>query len=197
MAITWARSTSEGQWLGASGAPWWQAVGYGPTGFEAYARVRYIPDPVRPGMAEADVELPEDHPRDLDQGRAALAVLAAFTSTPQDCWFAVWEGCSSSLELPAGLPALELPHRRYGLLRGALTDLASWEETVHTQLDAPPAFVSPVDRGGASPATVPLSPERGVEGQRLVAKSFGRNLPSRSRLSMPSRLCPVSSGIRR
>jgi hypothetical protein len=146
MAITWARSTAEGQWLGASGAPWWPVVQLGPPGFEAYARVRYIPDPVRPGMAEADVELPEDHPRDLDQGRAALAVLAAFTTTPLDCWFAVWEGCSSSLELPAGLPLLELPHRRYGLLRGALTDLASWEETVHSQLDAPPAFVWPADR---------------------------------------------------
>jgi hypothetical protein len=30
-----------------------------------------------------------------------------------------------------------------------------------------------------------------------VAKSFGLNLPLRSRLSMPSRLCPVSSGIRK
>ena len=146
MAITWTSSTSAGDWLGASGAPWWQVVGFGPAGFASYARLRYIPDPVRPGSHEADVELPDDHPHDLDQALAAIAVLERFTETPQDCWFAVWEGCSNSLELPSGLPLLELPNRSYGLLRGALSDLADWEETVHTHLDAPPAFVWPSDR---------------------------------------------------
>lgn len=146
MAITWSRSASAGRWLGTSGAPWWQVVGFGPAGFETYARLRYIPDPATPGSAEPDVELPADHPHDFDQARAAMAVLAAWTSTPQDCWFAVWEGCSGSLELPTGLPLLELPHRRYGLLRGRLAELAGWEETLRTGLDAPPAFVWPADR---------------------------------------------------
>ncbi|MGI3780504.1 MAG: hypothetical protein ACRYG2_06965, partial [Janthinobacterium lividum] len=69
-----------------------------------------------------------------------------FTSTPDDCWFAVWEGCSSTFELPSGLPLLELPNRRYGVLRGRLSDLDHWQEVVRTGLDAPPAFVWPTDR---------------------------------------------------
>ena len=146
MAITWTSRTAGADWLAATGAPWWQVVTSGPPVFRAYARVRYVPDPAFPEQREAEVDRPDDLPADLEQGRTALGVLAAFTSTPDDCWFAVWEGCSNSLELPAGLPLLELPHRAYGLLRGALSDLADWEATVHTHLDAPPAFVWPDDR---------------------------------------------------
>ncbi|GAA3579553.1 hypothetical protein GCM10022197_41360 [Microlunatus spumicola] len=146
MAITWTSDTTGADWLGATGAPWWQVVRFGPPVFEAYARLRYVPDPAFPGQREAEVDRPEDLPPDLQQARTALAVLSAFTSTPDDCWFAIWEGCSSSLELPPGLPLHALPHRSYGLLRGALNDLADWEETVRIQLDAPPAFVWPADR---------------------------------------------------
>lgn len=105
--------------------------------FDAYARLRHVPDPAFAGQRENDADRPDDVPSDLEQARTALAVLARFTSTPDDCWFAVWEGCSSSLELPAGLPLLALPNRAYGLLHGALTDLADWEETVRTHVDAP------------------------------------------------------------
>ena len=146
MALTWTSDTAGADWLGATGAPWWQVVELGPPVFEAYARVRFIPDPVFPGQREADVDLPEDHPRDLDRGLSALALLGSFTSTPDDCWFAVWDGWNVNLEIPAGLPLFALPHRAYGLLRGALSDLTGWEETLHTSLNAPPAFAWPSDR---------------------------------------------------
>lgn len=145
MAITWTSERAGADWL-TSSAPWWQVVGFGPPAFDAYARLRYVDDPAFPGQREDEADRPDDLAPDLERARTALGVLAAFTSTPDDCWFAVWEGCSGSLRLPAGLPLLALPHRRYGLLRGALTDLADWEATVHTGLDAPPAFVWPDDR---------------------------------------------------
>ena len=146
MALTWTSDTAGADWLGATAASWWQVVQLGPPVFEAYARVRFIPDPVFPGQREGAVDLPEDHPRDLDQGLSALALLGSFTSTPDDCWFAVWDGWNVNLEIPVGLPLFALPHRAYGLLRGALSDLADWEETLHTSLNAPPAFAWPDDR---------------------------------------------------
>jgi hypothetical protein len=75
-------------------------------------------------------------------------VLGRFTSTPQDCWFCLWEGCSDA-PLPPGVapgPLVELPHRRYALLRGRLDDLDAWEAEVGRGLPiAPPAFVWPAD----------------------------------------------------
>ena len=73
-------------------------------------------------------------------------MLAAFTSTPHDCWFAVWDGYAGSLDLPAGLPLLELPHRRYGLLNGDLAGLDRWKEAVGSDSPDPPAFVWPTDQ---------------------------------------------------
>jgi hypothetical protein len=46
------------------------------------------------------------------------AVLRRHTTTPDDCWFGVWHGHDSSLELPA--PTLELPSREHWLLRGPI-----------------------------------------------------------------------------
>lgn len=231
--ITWSSRTSAGRWLAASGTPGTTLVTFGPLQFEAYARLRFVPDPVRRGQQESDQDLPDDHPSELDRVRRALRVLAAFTTTPDDCWFAVWDGYPGSLDLPAGLPRLALPHRRYGLLHGALADVDRWEEAVGSRFAVAPAFVWPADhawclaadvdphwaglgaRGGrrddpaarARPGRRPGRPDRaathvpltdvGLPACAAAQKSFGRKCPSRSRLSMPSRLCPVSSGMRR
>ncbi len=148
MTITWTRETSVGDWLGASGTPWSQLVGFGPAGFDAYARLRFIPDPDpgRPGQTESDAELGDLHPSDLDQVRLALRVLAPFTGTPHDCVFAVWDGWGHGLEIPRGLPLLELPHRSYGLLRGSLADVDEWQRALGSDLAVGPAFVWPEDR---------------------------------------------------
>jgi hypothetical protein len=121
---------------------------FGPAGFAAYARLRFIPDPDRPGQAEADVVLPDDHPSDAAQARRALHRLARFTATPGECYFCVWDGYSD-VELPpeARGALIDLPHRRYALLRGALTDIDAWEDTVGRGAPVPPpAFVWPADR---------------------------------------------------
>jgi len=152
MPFVWSPDLDPTAWLLRSPVPWARLVGFGPAGFEAYARVRYIPDPVRPGQHEADHDLPEDHPSSLDQARRALAVLADLTSTPDDCWFAVWEGYPGSIDLLIDLPLFDLVHeehgfsvRRYGLLRGPLADLYRWEHDVGGGLLVPPAFVWPAD----------------------------------------------------
>lgn len=151
MALVWTTDLGPAGWLLRSPVPWARLVGFGPDGFAAYARVRHLPDPVRPGQTEADHDLPYDRPSDLDRGRRALQVLAGFTSTPDDCWFAVWEGYGGSIEIPPALPLLDLVDdvhgsvRRYALLRGRLDDLQDWGRDVGDGLLVPPALAWPAD----------------------------------------------------
>ena len=151
MTLSWSTSVDPGRWLFGTVVPWHRLVTFGPDRYEAYARLRFIPDPVRPGQAESDHDLPDDHPTDLEQARTALRVLAGFTQTPDDCWFAVWDGYPGSLDIPSGVPLLDVPHegfgvpvRRYGLLHGRLSDLDGWENVVG-RLPVPPAFMWPTD----------------------------------------------------
>jgi hypothetical protein len=118
----------------------------GPAGYEAYARLRFIPDPSGPGQAEADADVPGNHPPDIAQARIALHQLSPFTDTAQDCYFCVWEGYSD-VEIPPGGPLVDLPHRRYALLQGTLTGIDSWEQALGVHGPGPPpAFAWPADR---------------------------------------------------
>ncbi len=140
--------TTAADWLVRSGTPPGRLILFGPAGYEAFARLRFIPDPSRPGQHEADVDLPDDHPSDIAQARRALHRLARFTSTPQECYFCVWEGYSD-IALPPDVrnrPPVDVPHRRYALLRGSLDAIDRWEDGLGGgQPVAPPAFVWPAD----------------------------------------------------
>ncbi|MGA3564435.1 hypothetical protein [Melissospora conviva] len=148
MRLSFWSDVSAADWLVRSGTPDWQLIGFGPAGFEAYARLRFIPDPSGPGQLESDVELSGDHPSEMTQTRRVLRRLAEFTSTPQECYFCVWDGYSD-IPLPSRVlrgPMVETPHRRYALLRGALNDIDAWEaELGGGQPIMPPAFVWPAD----------------------------------------------------
>jgi hypothetical protein len=124
-----------------------ELVTFGRAGFEAYARLRFIPDPTRPGQDEADVQLPDDHPSDLDQARRALDHLGRHTATPDRCYFCIWDGYGS---FPASAsrgdpPLLHLPHRSYALMEGPLDALRTWEAAWPTSPLVPPALVWPAD----------------------------------------------------
>lgn len=145
MTLRVSADTSAAEWLLRSGTPWSRLVDFGPAGFEAYARLRFIPDPVRRGQAEGDAGIGADHPSDFAQARRAVHRLAPFTATPEECWFCVWDGYSD-VELPIAGPLVELPHRSYLLLRGALSDIDDWERTLGRWPPyPPPAFLWPAD----------------------------------------------------
>jgi hypothetical protein len=56
---------------------------------------------------------------------AALAhILAGHTTTPKDCWFAVWHGFSGLSQVFEGRPTFELPGRNYYLAHGAVGSAA-------------------------------------------------------------------------
>src|SRR4051812_32736258 len=109
MRLEWCADTTAANWLAQSRTPSMQLITFGPVGFGAYARLLFIPDPTGPGQAEADVPLPDDHPSDIARTQRALHRLAAFTATPRDCYFCVWEGYSD-IPLPPDIPLVELPH---------------------------------------------------------------------------------------
>lgn len=125
-----------------------EATTFGPRGFGSYARLRFIPDPIRPGQSENEIQVPDDHPSDLDQARRTFAHLAEHTTTPDHCYLCIWDGFHFD-RLPVGPGPhvmIDLPHRRYLLLEGPLDGLRTWE----TELGdggplVPPAFVWPAD----------------------------------------------------
>jgi hypothetical protein len=154
------RTLDAADWLRESLTTFAQSVAsFLPGDFEAYARLYHpwqggkgTPPTWRELAAAADVD-PNDpvacesliwapqRQFHVDVGSVPRSVidplvehLRPATTTPERCWFAVWEGFASSV-VPAGLkPKLELPHRSYhvftGPIEGALTSYAA-ESFVH------------------------------------------------------------------
>ncbi len=136
------------RWLVESGTPFEQLIAFGPGVFEAYARLRFIPDPSWPGQDEADVMLPENHLPDLVQTQRALHHLARYTSTPADCHFCVWDGYPDITLAPkvSETELMALPHRRYAMFRGPISRIDSFGPDFGAGRNiAPPAFVWPAD----------------------------------------------------
>jgi hypothetical protein len=137
---------SSADWLLDSDTESLRLITFGPAGFEAYARLRYIPDPYGPGLSEASVMLADDHPSDLAQARIALKELAQFTVSTAQCFFCVWPGYSGTDPALTRGPLVELPHREYVLFAGELKEIDHWEETFGGgQACPPPSFVWPSD----------------------------------------------------
>lgn len=152
MALIPCSDLSPAGWITASTLPWHVLATFGPAGFPAHARLRFIPDPVHPGQAEADAPT-DDAPTETELLGTALGILARHTGTPDDCYFALWDGWGSDLDggdgawlvdeesraatqgpqiAPAFPPAvlagpkLEIPNRAYYLFRGKLSDFGDW-----------------------------------------------------------------------
>lgn len=131
-----------------SKAPWTQLCTLGPSGFERYGRLFH---PLPEGADENDPDevvnveghLPGDHLRRL------LVLLRRHTNTPDDCFFALWDGFGDIHGSPAvgflhtGVgkgpdvppafppeflngPRVEIPNRSYLLFRGPLEDAGRW-----------------------------------------------------------------------
>jgi len=154
MALTACVDVSPARWIVTSELPWQQLVGFGPAGFGAYARLRFVSDPTREGQAEADAEVINGEAQQL---RTLFDVLAQHTRSPHDCYFCVWDGSGGIVEhgfsvpandidavpdrdphaqpapvpeqaLPPPLPGprVDVPNRSYYLFQGALSEAGDW-----------------------------------------------------------------------
>jgi hypothetical protein len=157
VTLTVCRELSAADWIQHSELPWPQLVGFSPAGFDAYARLRLLPDPTRPGQRENDV----GEGWRLDQLPRLFEVLTTHTATPNDCYFCVWDGYGNTavasnvdaVDLdedavvqfkdpdaqPAvpprppnstateNLPKVVIPHRACWLFRGPLAEVGAWD----------------------------------------------------------------------
>ena len=132
---------------------WEQLVGFGPEGFPAYARLRFIPDPAYDGQRENDVDVDADAPTEAARLRVALDTLTRHTRPPDDCYFCLLDGWDSDINggdrafiadfqtgtvrrgpriapaFPPSLlhgPKVVIPNRAYYLFRGPLSDFGDW-----------------------------------------------------------------------
>lgn len=92
MALTPSVDLSAASWITGSDQPWQDLAGFGPSGFAAYARLRFLPDPAYQGQSENDNDFADDAPSETARLQAALEVLARHTRTPDDCYFCLWDG---------------------------------------------------------------------------------------------------------
>lgn len=145
MSLRHEPDVSQAAWFTVSTTPWHRLCSIGPSGFERYGRLFH---PLRDGVENNrdDLANVEGH---LDPGSltSLTAHLGRHTSTPDDCFFALWDGFgdihgSPSVtvladrgeqrippafppEVLAG-PRVEIPGRTYLLFRGALAEAGDW-----------------------------------------------------------------------
>ncbi|SCG69683.1 hypothetical protein [Micromonospora inositola] len=93
MTLTFCSDLAAADWIVHTTLPWQQLVRFGPAGLDAYARLLLLPDPVRPGQSENDVEAEDWR---TDQLPRLFELLAACTTTPDECYFCVWEGFANA-----------------------------------------------------------------------------------------------------
>jgi len=117
-------------WIVASDLSWPQLVRFGPAGFAAYARIRFIADPTSEGQQEAEADI-DATPDEVDQWRSLLRLLATDTADPDDCYFGLWEGWGfpqsarrwPTFAIPGGDDS---PVRAFFLFHGSLSEAAIW-----------------------------------------------------------------------
>lgn len=91
----------------------WTVGGLLPQHFESYLQV---------GGAPPEVEDWWGAQRDIVA--TVAEVLAQFTDTPDETWFAIWEGHGFAAASVLDVPRFDLLHRSYHLVSGAVTDVA-------------------------------------------------------------------------
>lgn len=175
MALIPCPDLSAADWIMASDRPWEQLVGFGPGGFRAYARLRFLPDPANVGQEASGVD---DAHHETAQLHVALETLARQTRTPDDWYFCLWDGWGSDIEGGDGARSLDcqtgavsrgpliapafppsvlhgpkvvVPNRAYFLFRGSASDLGDWGAADawpgQRRLHMPdPAFIWPADQ---------------------------------------------------
>ena len=154
MPLAVCSDLSAADWIVTSDIPWKRLVTIGPSEFAAYARVRFIPDPVREGQRESEADL-DATPDEVDQWRALLRLLTAATADPDDCYFGLWDGwgfTEPARQWPTfSIPHDELPLRSYFLFHGALREAEAWGGGAPTDAGI---WGRPEFSGGGAPAFV-------------------------------------------
>ena len=176
-------------WFATSDAPWRQLCSLGPGGFDRYCRLFH---PLHEGADENDADELANVEGNLDGTHLErlTQILARHTSTPDDCFFGLWEGFGDIHGSPAvaffGLrrgrppevppafppevlagPRVRIPGRGYLLFRGPLQDAGQWGAADlapgHPRPINSPNLVWPQDRAWFAATEIDL-PWTGIAG---------------------------------
>ncbi|MDV6270672.1 hypothetical protein [Rhodococcus globerulus] len=151
MSLSVCTDVSASDWLVGQDMPWYQLSVKGPGGFPAYARLRFLPDTPFEGEKTPDAGFVEswyERNTESEQFTVVLEILSGYTSTPDDCYFCLWDGWGCEV-IGDDIPMVKIPNRDYWLFRGALTDWDEWgpdaQFSPRGASDADPAFIWPAD----------------------------------------------------
>lgn len=147
MTLSPCTEASAAEWITASDLPWQQLVSFGPADFQAYGRLRFIPDPTSAGESENDAATPDGRLSETEQLQLVLTVLKIHSRTPQELYFCFWEGVWDAVFAGS---KVDVPNRSCLLFQGHASELGEWststDETSGGQPESPdPAFVWPAD----------------------------------------------------
>lgn len=180
MVLTRSNDIHKGVWLRARDVSWQQVSGYGPPGFEAYARLRFLPDPEYQGQPSSVHSRPDGGLAwEATQLQAAVAALRQYSSTPDRAFYCLWEGWgiapddflrisgSTSAASPDVVEEsmdraawVTVGDRRCHLFEGSLDDFIWWGAREETPSEDGPevkfAFTWPADRAWCVAADVDL-----------------------------------------
>jgi hypothetical protein len=194
MTLRHEPDVSHADWFVRGSDPWGQLCTIGPRGFAAYARIMHPSDDPSEddGLLSCEGDLPED------LGLVLSAVLGRHTTTPDDCFFALWDGWgeiyesmvtriepghgSSSWKEPPALAAevrtgsrIRIPNREYFLFRGPLHDAGRWPSRGNARINSP-NLIWPADHSFFV-ATDTDSPWTGVGGSvDLIAELLSHDV---------------------
>jgi len=131
-------------------------ITYGPAGFDAYARLRFLRDPAYVGEPEGGTEPLDISPRmQLEVLGRAVDALIPFTSSPDRGYFCVWEsGVTSPSAMPREHARIEVPWRDSFLIEGPLPELGAWYEDLLLDAYDHPSFIWPADHAWCIAADV-------------------------------------------
>jgi hypothetical protein len=147
MTLTPCTEPNAAEWITASELPWQQLVSFGPADFQAYARLRFLPDPTSEGEGEGDVPIAAGRLSETEQLQLVLTVLRIHSRTPQELYFCFWEGV---WDATVSGSKVDVPNRSYLLFQGHASELGEWgasaSETRGRRPEFPdPAFIWPAD----------------------------------------------------
>lgn len=116
----------------------------GPDGFEAYARVLALPDPLDAGQSENDADELSTEMSDVELISSTIDLMTD-SADEVELLFLLWDGWPYRPGLPTGSRIDLASIREYAIARGTRPDWLSWIDS-GVERGFAPGFIWPVDR---------------------------------------------------
>src|SRR5690349_15002445 len=113
MALRLCEDMTAARWIATSDVPWYDLAKFGPAGFEAHARLLYDPENDPEGDSFAAAEWKARVRSDQELLDPLCKIMAHETTTPDDCYFLLWDGYPHVEKLVPVARQVTIPNRSY------------------------------------------------------------------------------------